>query len=183
MNFLPTEIDGVFVLQSGYKGDNRGYFERLFCVEEFGSIGLEKNIAQINRSYNALKGTVRGLHFQTPPKTEVKIVKCLKGRILDYIVDIRANSLTFLKHITFDLNGKENKYLYLPLGVAHGYQVLEDHTEILYFHSEFYSKEYESGLNFLDPKLNIQFPISTTDMSERDKSFKMLDENFKGIYI
>lgn len=180
-NIIDEPIPGVKLIKTKPIKDDRGFFERVLCVKEFEKIGLNKKIVNINHSKTKDIGTIRGMHFQYQPATEIKIVKCITGSIYDVIVDIRENSPTFLQHFGVELNDKNNLILYIPEGFAHGFQTLEEDSEIIYFVTNYYSKELESGLNPFDEKLNIKWPIKCTNISDKDKKTKMLDEFFIGL--
>ncbi|MHA1284394.1 MAG: dTDP-4-dehydrorhamnose 3,5-epimerase [Promethearchaeota archaeon] len=183
MKFIKTELEGLYIVElEGFK-DHRGSFYRLYCENEFKIINHQKKIVQINHSSTKVKGTVRGMHFQYPPKSEIKIIKCLSGRVFDVAVDLRKNSPTFLKWFGIILTPANNKMIYIPEGFAHGFQTLEDDTELLYLHTEFYDPSFEGGVRFDDPKLDIKWPLKPINISERDKNFKLIDNNFKGLEI
>lgn len=185
MSFIKenTKIEGLFILNREPFYDERGFFERLYCVDELKSILKNKQIEQINYSFTRKKGCVRGLHFQLPPFSEVKMVSCIKGEVWDVAVDIRKDSPTFLEHHAEILTPKNNRTLFIPEGFAHGFQALTRECEMLYFHTNKFNKEFDCGLNILDPYLNINWPFDISDVSERDQSHKMLDKSFKGIVI
>lgn len=183
MNFIETKLKGSFVITTEPIGDNRGSFSRLFCEKEFEEIGLKKKIVQINNSFNKQKGAVRGLHYQKPPFSEIKIIKCIKGSVMDFIVDIRKNSNTLLQWTSVELSSNNNKMIYIPEGFAHGFQTLEDNTELLYFHTEFYNKESEGALNIFDNKIGINLPIEVSEISEKDKMHELISDKFKGIIV
>ena len=163
--------------------DSRGFFERLFCKDEFTAKGLYKEIVQINHSMTNSVGAIRGLHFQKPPFAETKIVRCLAGAVFDVAVDLRPKSKTFLSWHAEILTPENHKMLYIPEGFAHGFQVLEPNSELLYFHSSIYEKSAEGGVKYDDPKINIQWPLKVTDISERDISLPQIDQLNEGILI
>jgi len=142
---------------------------------------LKKNIVNVNHSKTEVVGTIRGMHFQYQPASEVKIVKCIKGSIFDVVVDIRNNSPTFLKYYGVELSDSNSKMLYIPEGFAHGFQSLSENTEIIYFVTNFYSTELESSLNPFDKKIDIKWPLKCSNISDKDKSAKMIDNEFVGI--
>lgn len=179
-NFQHTLLDGLYLIEPCPLQDARGYFERLFCQQEFQSIGLTKPILQINHSLTKQKGSIRGLHFQYPPYAETKIVRCLRGAIFDVAIDLRADSPTFLKWHGEILSSENGNMLYIPKGFAHGFQTLEAQVELLYLHTEMYAAEYEGGLHWSDPKLDIHWPLDPTDISDRDQRHSMIDEHFQG---
>ncbi|MFC1885019.1 dTDP-4-dehydrorhamnose 3,5-epimerase [Thermodesulfobacteriota bacterium] len=163
--------------------DNRGAFGRIFCKNEFKKLGHNKEIVQINHSLNRKIGATRGMHFQYPPKCEIKMVKCVKGSVFDVIVDIRKDSPTFLQWHGIELSETNMKMIYIPEGFAHGFQVLQPDSELIYLHTEFYAPEYEGALRYSDPILNIKWPLKVADISENDKNHPLIDINFKGLVI
>lgn len=183
MIFTKTPLENAYLIDLDKREDDRGFFSRYFCKNEFELHGLSTNWVQINNSFSKNVGTLRGLHFQYPPHQEDKLVRCLKGAIWDVIVDIRKDSLTFRKWFCAELNSKNRTMMYIPKGFAHGFQVLKPNSEILYFHSAFYSKEFEGGLRFDDPLLGIKWPIEVTYLSLRDQSHPFLSPTFKGIEL
>jgi len=178
-----TGLNGLFHIKPKPIGDNRGYFERLFCEKEFSSIGMEDKIVNINHSYTRAKGAIRGLHFQLPPYAEDKIVMCLKGAVYDVAVDNRRGSNTFLRWHAETLRGEDRNMLYIPKGFMHGFQALEEETEILYFTTAHYSKEYERGFRFDDPTVGIPWPLPVSETSERDKLLPLIDIGYDGVEI
>lgn len=172
-----TTLSGAYLLDLEPHADDRGFFARIYCEREFVAAGLDPLIAQANLSQNRRKGAVRGLHFQTPPHAETKVVRCIRGAIQDVIVDLRPESKTFLQHFAVELSGVNRRSLYVPRRFAHGYQVLEDDTELLYLMGEFYAPTSEGGLRYDDPRLGIQWPLPATDMSERDLAWPFLSES------
>ncbi|HEE9005555.1 TPA: dTDP-4-dehydrorhamnose 3,5-epimerase, partial [Campylobacter jejuni] len=149
-NFMKTCIEGVYIIKPKPICDERGYFERYFCTNDFEEIGMKKPIIQINHSKTIGKGSIRGMHYQIPPFCETKIVRCLKGSILDVAIDIRKNSPTFLQYFSIELNEVNNKYLYIPEGFAHGFQVLSDEAEILYLVTQEFNSSADRGINPFD---------------------------------
>ena len=174
MKFHKTKINGLYVIELEPYIDERGYFVRVFCKKEFAKIGLKFEIVQINRSSNLKKGTLRGMHFQKPPKAEDKIVQCLKGAIYDVAIDLRQGSKTFGQWIAVELTEENRKMFFIPKGFAHGFQSLRDNSEILYFMSEFYSPEQVRGVRWDDPFFNIKWPIENPILSERDKNWSLI---------
>ncbi len=178
-----TPIAGLSWIQRKPIHDTRGFFSRLFCKREFERLGLPTNIAQINQTLTEKKCTVRGMHFQYPPQSELKIVTCIKGEAFDVAVDLRSNSPSFLQWHAELLSEKKQNSLCIPEGFAHGFQALTDNCEMLYLHSSFFSPESEGGLHAEDPKLSIEWPNEITDMSERDKNHTLLDNTFTGLQV
>lgn len=181
MKFIKTKIEDLFITKPDLFEDERGQFYRVFCKKDFKEINLEKDIVQINFSLSKHKGTIRGLHYQCPPKMELKMVKCIKGSVFDIALDLRKNSKTFLKWHGEILSSDNIKMFYIPEGFAHGFQTLEDDSELLYFHTEYYSPEYEAGLRYDDPVYNIKWPLEPTQISKRDNSFDYINKDFEGI--
>ena len=155
MIFTETKIKGAFHLEPELLSDDRGFFARSFCADEFREHGLETNIVQCNISYNKKKGTLRGMHYQAAPYEEAKIVSCTKGAIYDVVLDLRKNSGTYLQWAAVALTDKNFNMLYIPKGCAHGFQTLRDNTVVYYQMTEFYHPEYASGLRWDDSQLNI----------------------------
>lgn len=164
-------------------GDSRGYLSRVFCAEELAAAGWVKPIAQINHTYTAKRGTVRGMHFQRPPHAEMKLVSCIRGEVWDVAVDVRAGSPTFLQWHAERLSAENGRALLIPEGFAHGFQALSDDVELLYCHSAAYAAEAEAGLRFDDPALRITWLLEPTDLSSRDKNHPLLTPNFPGVFL
>ncbi len=175
MQFTETKLKGAYVIDLERREDSRGFFARAFCQNEFSAHGLKPVIAQANVAYNAKKGTLRGMHFQFPPKAETKLVRCTRGAIIDIIVDLRPESPTYLQNIAVELNEDNGRALFVPERFAHGYQVLRDNTETSYQVGEFYAPECESGLLHDDPRLGLQWPLPVTVISEKDQKFGLLE--------
>ena len=176
MIFKKTKIEGLYIIEPELKIDERGYFARIFCQEEFKKIGFNFTIVQMSRSLTRKKGTIRGMHFQKEPKAEDKIVCCLKGAIFDVAIDLRKNSSTYGQWAAEELTEENKKMFLIPKGFAHGFQTLTDNSEILYFMSEFYSPEYAGGVRWNDPFFNIKWPIKNPILSEKDKNWPLLSK-------
>ena len=176
-----TPISDLKVIERQQLGDGRGFLSRLFCATELSAIGWHKPIAQINQTFTRERGTVRGLHFQLPPQTEMKLITCLRGAVWDVAVDVRAGSPTFLQWHALELSESNCCAVLLPEGFAHGFQTLAKDCELLYVHSMPYSPKAEAGLNALDPKLSIRWPLETSGLSARDLQHPMIDLQFKGL--
>jgi dTDP-4-dehydrorhamnose 3,5-epimerase len=183
MKIKQTLLQDAFVIEPEPFADNRGLFARVFCKQELQSILHGKNIVQVNHSMTRQKGAIRGMHFQRPPRAEIKIVKCLRGSVFDVMIDLRRDSSTFLNWYGEKLSAENMKMMYIPEGFAHGFQTLEQNSELLYLHTEFYSPEYESGIRYNDPKIEIKWPLEATDISERDRNHPLLPSEFKGIKL
>ena len=172
MIFFETKLKDVFAIEIDKIEDRRGFFSRTWCKKTFEEIGLNSSISQCNLSYNAKLGTIRGMHYQTKPYEEAKLVSCFKGKIYDVVVDLRENSETFKQWVGIELSDKNFKMIYVPEGCAHGYQVLEDNTCVFYQVTEVYSSKHEKGIRWDDPKINIIWPIKENIIiSEKDKSW------------
>lgn len=181
MIFTETKLQGCYTIELDPFTDERGWFARYFCMDEFAQIGHTKEWLQMNHSCTYKKGSLRGMHFQLPPFSEIKLVRCIAGSVLDVIVDLRKDSKTFLQYFGTELSSSNKKMMYIPEGFAHGFQCLTDDCELLYHHTEYYKPNVEGGIKYDDPKINIQWPLAVTVISDRDKSHLYLDENFKGI--
>jgi dTDP-4-dehydrorhamnose 3,5-epimerase len=171
-----TKLKGAFIVELERRTDERGFFARAFCQNEFRERGLKPVIAQANIASNLKKGTLRGMHFQYPPAAETKLVRCTRGAILDIIVDLRPESRTYLEHIAVELNDDNMTALYVPERFAHGYQALRDTTDTSYQVGEFYTPDAEGGLRFDDPRLGLQWPLSVSVISPKDQAFLTLRE-------
>ena len=178
-----TPLQGLKVIQRHPRKDSRGEFTRVFCSEELSAAGWTTPVVQINHSITSAVGSVRGLHYQKPPKAERKMVLCLRGRVWDVAVDLRSSSETFLSWHAEELSAENNKAMLIPEGFAHGFQVLEGESELLYLHSEQYAPQLEDGLSPLDPRLSISWPLSVAEMSGRDRGFPVLTDKYKGVSI
>lgn len=176
-------LNGLKVIHRKALEDERGFLSRIFCTETFPQYGFGKKVNQINQSLTKQKGSVRGLHYQLTPYAEIKLVSCIKGEVLDIAVDLRKGSPTFLHWHGEVLSESNRRSLLIPEGFAHGFQTLTDDCEILYLHSAPYVKESESAINVADPKLDITLPLAITDISVKDKSHPMINNNFEGIVI
>jgi dTDP-4-dehydrorhamnose 3,5-epimerase len=178
MIFTETPLKGAYVIELKKIGDDRGFFARTFCKNEFSGHGLNNEIVQINNSLSADKGTLRGMHYQLPPKAEDKIVRCIKGSLFDAIIDIRPDSETFGKWFGIELSAENRKMLFVPKGFAHGFITLEDNTEAFYLVTEFYGPDYERGIRWNDPKFNIDWPIDPIIISDKDQNHPDFDPDY-----
>ncbi len=168
MKFTETPLKGAYLIDLEKRGDERGFFARFFCTQEFEKMGLEKSFVQGNNSSSAYKGTLRGMHYQLTPKRETKLVRCLKGTLYDVILDLREDSPTFGKHFGAELTAENRTMMYVPEGFAHGFITLQDDSEVLYMVSDSYAPELERGVRWNDPTFNIEWPIQPTIVSDRD---------------
>lgn len=182
MIFRETELPGVFVIELEKKEDERGFFARAWCSREFSAHGLASVFVQCNISFNAKKGTIRGLHYQCRPYEEIKVVRCTRGAIFDVVIDIRPDSPNFCKWISVTLTGDNHKMLYVPGGFAHGFQTLHDNTEVFYQMSEYYYPEYSGGFRWDDPAFGIKWPLPCSCISQKDRSYKNLVIEKRDIY-
>lgn len=178
-----SAICGVYKIQSSAHTDNRGCFSRLYCSEELNPLLNDLPIVQVNLSTSFKKGTLRGLHYQNSPHAEFKLVRCINGRILDVVVDLRCNSKTYLQHVTAELCPEQNSMMLIAPGCAHGFQALTDNAQLLYMHTATYQPAAEAGVRFNDPLLNIDWPLPARCISDRDLRFAYLDNKFEGIRI
>jgi dTDP-4-dehydrorhamnose 3,5-epimerase len=174
LKFLPSSLAGAFVVELEPIEDERGFFARSFCQNEFRSHGLDPAIAQCNVSLNRRRGTLRGLHYQAPPHEEAKLVRCTRGAIWDVIVDLRDGSATRGRWFAVELSADNHRALYVPRGFAHGFQTLADDSEVLYQMSEFYRPGSERGIRWDDPAIGIQWPIADPVVSARDRAYPVL---------
>jgi len=184
MKILPTPISGVVVIEAAPREDERGSFGRLFCERELASVLGDRRIVQINHSRTRTAGAIRGLHFQRDPHAEMKFVRCLKGRVWDVAVDLRAGSPTFLQWHAIELSPVNACMVVIPEGCAHGFQALEPESELLYLHSAAYAPDAESGVAWNDPRIAIAWPMSppgTSGISARDRTLPRLPADFSGL--
>jgi dTDP-4-dehydrorhamnose 3,5-epimerase len=171
MTFTETKLQGVYIVDCDVFHDDRGLFERAWVREEFEARRLDTRIAQCNIVVNARRGTIRGLHFQVPPFGEAKTVRALRGAVFDVAVDLRHESPTAGQWVGVDLSAANRRLLYVPAGLAHGYQTLTDDTELVYFVSATYSPEHQRGVRWDDPAFGISWPDPPTTINERDRTF------------
>ncbi len=171
MQFEATPLDGVVKITSDVIGDDRGSFYRSFCREEFAANSLPGDFVQCNISRNRMRGTVRGMHFQAPPHEEGKLVRCIRGAVYDVVVDLRAFSPTFRKSFGAELTEVNAVALYIPPGFAHGFQTLQDDSDLLYQMTTFYHPGLARGVRWDDPSLGISWPLPITVISDRDTQF------------
>jgi dTDP-4-dehydrorhamnose 3,5-epimerase len=174
MIFTETKLKGAFIIQPEKMKDDRGFFARTFCQREFKMHGLNTDVVQCSVSYNNKKGTFRGMHFQVSPFEEDKVVSCVQGALLDYIVDMRESSPTFRQWIAVELSADNAYSLYIPKSFAHGFFTLKDHTLVHYQMSEFYQPDHAKGFRYDDPAFDITLPFAITTMAERDRTFSDL---------
>jgi dTDP-4-dehydrorhamnose 3,5-epimerase len=171
MKFIQTSIAGAWLVTLEPRGDDRGSFARSFCTAEFAAHGLETSYIQQNVSRSAKKGTLRGMHFQSAPYGEDKLIRCLRGAIVDIIIDLRPDSPTFRKWEAFELNDENKRQLLVPKGFGHGFQTVSDHVEVTYLVTAKYTPSAESGVRWNDPAFGIKWPLEPTDMSDKDRNW------------
>lgn len=177
MNIIKTELEGVLILEPKVFGDNRGWFMESFSDKVFKEQGLNINFVQDNHSYSAIKGTLRGLHFQNNPMAQTKLVRCTRGKILDVVVDIRKGSPTYKKWIAVELSQENKRQLLIPKGFAHGFVTLTDDVEVQYKVDEYYSKEHDRSIRFDDPEIGIDWGIENPILSDKDKNAPLLKDS------
>jgi dTDP-4-dehydrorhamnose 3,5-epimerase len=177
MNFCALPLSGAFEITLEKHEDERGFFARIYCEEEFSAQGLNTSWVQMNMSFNRAKATLRGLHFQREPGAEIKLVRCLAGQVCDVIVDLRAGSPTFGHHCAVTLDAGAGNAIYIPKGLAHGFQTLTGDCTLQYAHSTPYKPGFEGGINALDPDLGINWPLPPAQMSDRDRALGPLKDS------
>lgn len=177
MIFTETKLSGAFIIEPERLEDERGFFARSFCQREFEDHGLDLNVAQCNISFNQKRGTLRGMHYQAPPYQEEKLVRCTKGAIYDVIIDLRPESLTFKQWVAADLTAENRRMIYVPAGFAHGFQTLEDETEVFYQMSEFYHPECTRGVRWDDPAFEIEWYSKVESISKNDATYPLFKED------
>lgn len=175
MIFRESPIRGVFLIDLDKRGDDRGFFARAFCEREFAEHGLVTRFVQINDSLSARAGTLRGMHYQLPPRAETKVVRCVRGALHDVALDLRSGSPTFGQSFAAELTADNRRMMYLPKGVAHGLLTLADDTEAVYLVDEFYAPEQERGIRWDDPRFRIDWPIAPVVVSDKDRSHRDFD--------
>lgn len=175
MIFQELEISGVYLVSLEPQSDQRGFFARTFCEREFTERGLELRIVQTNVSWNAKRGTLRGMHYQQAPSKEAKLVSCVRGKVFDAIIDLRAESPSFARHAAVELEAPSRQALYIPCGIAHGFQTLVDDTEMSYCMGDFFDPSLARGVRWNDPAFAIPWPLDGVIISERDRSYPDFD--------
>jgi dTDP-4-dehydrorhamnose 3,5-epimerase len=171
MIFSETKLKGAFIIEVEKREDERGFFARAWCKKEFEEHGLAANMVQSNIAFSKRKGTLRGLHYQGAPYGEVKVVRCTKGSLYDVLVDLRPGSSTYRQWVGVELTSDSYKMMYVPEGFAHGYQTLEDNTEVTYQVSQLYSPDFEQGIRYDDPAIGIDWPLMVKILSDKDKGW------------
>ena len=176
MKYTPTDVDGVTIVDIAPHRDDRGFFARSFCADEFAKHGLDAAVAQTNISFNRTRGTLRGLHRQVPPYREAKLVRCTRGAIVDVAVDVRPESATYGRHVMVELTADNHRALFLPPYVAHGFQTLADETEVIYQVSGPYAPEGEQGFRWDDDEFAISWPLPVSVISDKDSEWPLVTE-------
>jgi dTDP-4-dehydrorhamnose 3,5-epimerase len=171
MRFIETKLAGAYVIEIEPIADERGFFARTWCRREFEAAGLPGNVVQANLSFNRMRGTLRGMHWQLAPHAEAKLVRCIRGSIYDVIVDLRETSPTYLQWLAVELSAEHRRMLLVPPHCAHGFQTLEDETEVFYHVTEFYTPEAECGARYNDPAFGIDWPLPVSVISKKDASW------------
>ncbi len=183
MKLSRTNIEGLFVAETDYISDDRGSFTRLFCERELAGALKGRKIVQVNRSLTLTPGTIRGMHYQYPPHTEMKLIRCTKGRVRDVAIDLRYGSPTLLQWHAEELSSQNARMLIVPEGCAHGFQVLDADSELLYLHTHFYTPEAEGGILYNDPRLSISWPLPVVNLSDRDRQYSPIPQDYSGIKV
>lgn len=181
MKVLPTELPGVSVVETAPLADQRGAFARWFCDQELGDVLGQRRIVQINHSRTSRLGALRGLHYQRAPHSEMKMVRCIRGRVFDVAVDLRRGSPTFLRWHAEELTPANARMLVIPEGCAHGFQALDIESELLYLHTAPHAPVAEGGVRYDDPSIGVAWPLPVTDLSQRDRALPVLDAAFPGL--
>jgi dTDP-4-dehydrorhamnose 3,5-epimerase len=181
MRIQKTAIDGVCIVENDTFRDSRGAFSRLFCARGLAEVLGSRSVVQINFSQTSRVGAIRGMHFQYSPYAEMKVVRCLAGRVFDVAVDLRLGSPTLLAWMGLELAAGDGRALVIPEGCAHGFQVLQPNSELLYIHTAYYMPQFEGGVQVDDPRINIKWPLAPTDLSAKDRTRLPLPDTFKGI--
>ncbi len=181
MKFHKTPLPGAFTIELEQRGDDRGFFARLFCKHEFQSAGIPTPVVQINNALSAKAGTLRGMHYQLPPSSEIKVVRCIRGAVFDVIVDLRPDSPTFEQWFGTELTAENRVMMYAPQGFAHGILTLTDDAETMYLVSAPYDPKQERGLRFDDPRFGIVWPRPPAEISEKDRAWPDFNPSFHGV--
>ena len=183
MKFEPTGLSGSYVITIFPVQDERGWFARTFCKNEFKQIGHHDEWVQMNHSFTIEAGTIRGMHFQKSPYTEIKLIRCIAGNVFDVIIDLRKGSQTFLKWFATELSAENKKMIYIPAGFAHGFQTLTDNCQLIYQHTAFYTPRFEEGIVYNDQLIHVDWPRPLSTISKRDSTHPLLNSSFEGINI
>jgi dTDP-4-dehydrorhamnose 3,5-epimerase len=174
LRFAPTSVIGATVIDPILREDHRGHFSRAWCLREFAEHGIDFTPLQANRAFNIRRGTLRGMHFQIRPALEAKLIRCTRGRVLDVVLDLRRESPSYLRWYGVELTADNGRMLYIPERCAHGYQTLEDSTDMFYLTSQYYTPEAAGGVRYDDPAFHIEWPLEPTAVSELDRNWPLL---------
>lgn len=183
MKLIETALKDLYLIQIDSLKDDRGFFTRTYCKHKFLTIGFEQEFVQFNHSFNAQKGTIRGMHYQIPPFAECKLIRCVQGSVYDVAVDLRKNSPTYLQSFGFELSADNLMSIFIPQGFAHGFQTLEDNTSLIYHHTNYYTPNTEHGVRYNDPSLNIRWKLPVTCISSKDLKQPLIDKHFQPIHL
>lgn len=181
--FEKTDISGVYVVTPKKIIDNRGYYERFFCSDEFKELGFTDTVKQINHSQTTSKGVIRGFHYQKPPYCEMKLVRCINGSIFDVALDLRKDSPTFMKHFSCELTSTNGTYLLIPEGVAHAFQTTSDLSEILYIVNKKYTPSSDVAINPMDPTIHVKWPLNVNKELSKELKAPLISQDFQGIDV
>ncbi|HEX5653676.1 MAG TPA: dTDP-4-dehydrorhamnose 3,5-epimerase [Chitinophagaceae bacterium] len=181
MKFTQAPLAGSYIIELSPIIDDRGWFARTYCKQEFEQIGHGSEWLQLNHSFTSRMGTIRGMHFQFPPHQEIKMVRCIAGKVFDVIIDLRQGSPTLFQWFGTELSAANKRMLYIPTGFAHGFQTLADNCELIYHHSSYYTPGAEGGVRYNDSRINIEWPLTVADISARDQAHPLLGDSFYGI--
>ena len=181
LKFIETKLKGCYQIEVIPHKDSRGWFSRTYCKNEFREINYNKEWVQLNQSFTKEKAVIRGMHFQLPPFTETKLVRCISGSVYDVAIDLRKASPTFLQWFGVEISAENKKMILIPDGFAHGFQTLTNNCELIYHHTNFYTPDAEGGIRYNDPIIGIKWPLQVSDISEKDSKYVFLKEDFKGI--
>ena len=181
MIFNQSPLVGAYTIELEKRGDDRGFFARMFCEKEFAEHGLETHFVQVNNSLSVKAGVLRGMHYQLPPFAEVKLVRCVRGALWDFIVDLRPDSATFKHWYGHELSAENRTMMYVPRGFGHGFVTVADNTEAVYMVSNFYGPEQERGVRYDDPSIGVKLPTSVTEISPKDAAWPDLNSDFHGL--
>ncbi len=179
MKFTSTILQGVYIVDVKPFSDDRGWFVRTFCKEDFQEIAPNLEWVQINHSWNEKVGTIRGMHYQRNPFAEAKLVRCIVGKVFDVIIDLRGDSPTFLQWTSVELSDKNRRMIYIPEGFAHGYQTLTNNAQLIYHHTSPYTPLAECGLRYNDPNIGIKWPLQTSVISRKDQHYPLIDPEIR----
>jgi len=183
MIFKETSLEGAYTIELNPFSDERGMFMRTYCRNEFKSMGSDKEFVQFNHSITNKAGTIRGMHYQLPPFSEIKLIRCVRGSAFDVIIDIRKDSPTFLHYFAVEINDQNMLSVFIPEGFAHGFQTLQDDTHLIYHHTAFYTPGSEAGIRYNDPLVNIKWPLPVSVITDKDQNHTLLTNSFKGIIL